>query len=222
MARTSHAHRVSLRRPPGVSLHYKKEPRHGVPDPFRPHPRHCGAGGSFRLADRATAAAAAASTRSPGLRHPRTARACHRFSASTGRIAAHRRGAQPARLSPGPPYGRRAACSSDPAGRPPVAALPAALRNQLTQAIDRLGLDDGDLESVTVVRDYVSRSTGLRHVTFAQSFDGIPVFGGTVTVHIDSAGEIVRVTSTAARGRGPQAAIVGWRRRTPQRSRRAM
>ena len=78
----------------------------------------------------------------------------------------------------------------------------AALRSQLTQAIDRLGLDDGDLESLRVLRDYVSRLTGLRHVTFAQSFDGIPVFGGTVTVHIDSAGEIVRVTSTAARGEG--------------------
>ena len=83
-------------------------------------------------------------------------------------------------------------------------ALPAALRNQLVQAIDRLGLDDGDLESVRVLRDYVSGSTGLRHVTFAQSFDGIPVFGGTVTVHIDSTGEIVRVTSTAARGDGRQ------------------
>ena len=52
-------------------------------------------------------------------------------------------------------------------------ALPAALRNQLVQAIDRLGLDDVDLESVRVLRDYVSGSTGLRHVTFAQSFDGI-------------------------------------------------
>ena len=83
-------------------------------------------------------------------------------------------------------------------------ALPAALRNQLVQAIDRLGLDDVDLESVRVLRDYVSGSTGLRHVTFAQSFDGIPVFGGTVTVHIDSTGEIVRVTSTAARGDGRQ------------------
>ena len=81
-------------------------------------------------------------------------------------------------------------------------ALPAALRNQLVQAIDRLGLDDEDLESVRVLRDYVSGLTGLRHVTFTQSFDGIPVFGGTVTVHIDSGGEIVRVTSTAARGDG--------------------
>ena len=82
------------------------------------------------------------------------------------------------------------------------ASLPLALRNRLVQAVDRLGLEDGDLESLTVVRDYVSRSTGLRHVTFAQSFDGIPVFNGTITVHIDSSGEIVRVTSSAARGEG--------------------
>ncbi len=85
-------------------------------------------------------------------------------------------------------------------------ALSVALRNRLAQAVDRLGLGDGDLESLAVVRDYVSRSTGLRHVTFAQSFDGIPVFSGTVTVHIDSTGEIVRVTSSAARGEGRERA----------------
>ncbi len=39
-------------------------------------------------------------------------------------------------------------------------------------------------------------------MTFAQSFDGIPVFDGTVSVHIDSTGEVVRVTSSAARGEG--------------------
>jgi subtilase family serine protease len=37
-------------------------------------------------------------------------------------------------------------------------------------------------------------------VTFAQSFDGIPVFGGIVTMHIGPDGEVVRVTSSAARG----------------------
>jgi subtilase family serine protease len=75
-----------------------------------------------------------------------------------------------------------------------------ALRNRLEQAVDRLGLDAGDLASLTVVRDYASRTTGLRHVTFAQAFDGIPVFEGTLTVHIASNGDIVRVTSSAARG----------------------
>jgi subtilase family serine protease len=79
-------------------------------------------------------------------------------------------------------------------------APPVALRNTLGEAADRLGLDDEDLRSLTVVRDYVSRTTGLRHVTFAQAFDDIPVFDGTVTVHIASSGEIVRVTSSAGRG----------------------
>ena len=81
-------------------------------------------------------------------------------------------------------------------------ALPIALRNRLVGDVDRLGLDEGDLEGLTVARDYVTRSTGMRHVTFAQSFDGIPVFGGAVTVHIAATGEIVRVTSSAARGDG--------------------
>ena len=79
------------------------------------------------------------------------------------------------------------------------AAAPVALRNRLVGAV---GLDDADLDSLTVSRDYVSRSTGLRHMTFAQLFDGIPVFDGTVSVHIDSTGEVVRVTSSAARGEG--------------------
>ncbi len=88
------------------------------------------------------------------------------------------------------------------------AALSMALRNRLAQSVDRLGLENGDLESLTVVRDYISGPTGLRHVTFAQSFDGIPVFNGTVSVHIDSTGDVVRVTSSAARGEG--------RERTPR------
>ena len=80
------------------------------------------------------------------------------------------------------------------------ATLPIGLRNRLVRDAGRLGLEDGDLDALTVVRDYVSRSTGMRHVTFAQSFDGIPVFGGAVTVHIASTGEVARVTSSAARG----------------------
>lgn len=84
----------------------------------------------------------------------------------------------------------------------PRTAAPVALGNQLVSAIERLGLDDGDLDTLTVVRDYTSRSNGVRHVTFAQSFDGVPVFGGDITVHIAPSGEIVRVNSGAARGIG--------------------
>jgi len=81
-------------------------------------------------------------------------------------------------------------------------ALPLSLRNWLVSAVDRLGLDDDDLDGLTFVRDYTGRSNGVRHVTFAQAFDGIPVFDGEITVHIASNGEIVRVNSSAARGAG--------------------
>jgi subtilase family serine protease len=66
----------------------------------------------------------------------------------------------------------------------------------------RLGLDDDDLNGVELVRDYASASTRLRHVTFAQQLDGLPVFGAVVTLHISSDGSIVRVNSSAARGGG--------------------
>ncbi|HET7218731.1 MAG TPA: CARDB domain-containing protein, partial [Vicinamibacterales bacterium] len=89
---------------------------------------------------------------------------------------------------------------------PGVASTPGAatteLQNVLRQAADRLGLDDEDLEAIVPVRDYVSTSTGLRHVTFAQTIDGLPVFGALVSLHIAADGTIVRITSSAARGAG--------------------
>ena len=42
-------------------------------------------------------------------------------------------------------------------------ALPLSLRNWLVSAVDRLGLDDDDLDGLTVVRDYTGRSNGVRH-----------------------------------------------------------
>jgi subtilase family serine protease len=89
---------------------------------------------------------------------------------------------------------------------PGIASLPGAsageLQALLQQIADRLGLDDDDLASLAVVRDYQSASTGLRHVTFAQTIDALPVFGGLVSLHIAADGTIVRVTSSAARGAG--------------------
>lgn len=75
-----------------------------------------------------------------------------------------------------------------------------ALRATVASAGDRLGLDRRDLESLEVVRDYTSTSTGLRHVVYKQSIAGIPVFDATVTMHIDNNGDVVRMTSSAARG----------------------
>ena len=81
-------------------------------------------------------------------------------------------------------------------------ATAAELLSTLGDLASRLGLDDDDLSAVGIVRDYSSASTRLRHVTFAQSVDGLPVFGGIVTLHIAGDGAIVRVNSSAARGRG--------------------
>jgi subtilase family serine protease len=70
----------------------------------------------------------------------------------------------------------------------------------LRQSAEALGLEEDDLGALALVRDYVSASTGLRHVTFAQSLDGLPVFGGAITVHVGADGGVVRVSSSAARG----------------------
>jgi subtilase family serine protease len=81
----------------------------------------------------------------------------------------------------------------------------AAVREMVASAGNKLGLNRADLESLEVVRDYTSASTGLRHVVYKQSLAGIPVFDAVVSVHIDKNGDVVRVTSSAARGgnRGP-------------------
>ena len=81
----------------------------------------------------------------------------------------------------------------------PRAMAAPALRNVVASLAERLGLEDGDLASLTVLRDYVTRSNGIRTVTFAQNVDGVPVFDAIVTVHVDASGDIVRVTSSAGR-----------------------
>ena len=84
---------------------------------------------------------------------------------------------------------------------PGISSIPGAsaaqLQALLQQFADRIGLDDDDVASLSAVRDYSSASTGLRHVTFAQSIDGLPVFGGIVSLHIAADGTIVRVTSSS-------------------------
>ncbi len=80
----------------------------------------------------------------------------------------------------------------------------AALRNVLASLAERLGLEDGDLASLTLLRDYVTRSNGTRTIAFAQNVDGVPVFDAVVTVHLDGSGDIVRITSSAGRIAGRQ------------------
>jgi len=92
----------------------------------------------------------------------------------------------------------------------PRAMAAPALRNVVASLAERLGLEDGDLGSLTVLRDYVTRSNGLRTVTFSQLVDGLPVFDAVVTLHISASGEIVRITSSAGHTAGrQQAAQVG-------------
>jgi len=79
-----------------------------------------------------------------------------------------------------------------------------ALRNVVASLAERLGLEDQDLASLTLLRDYVTRSNGIRTVAFAQNVDGVPVFDAAVTVHLDGSGEIVRITSSAGRTGGRQ------------------
>jgi subtilase family serine protease len=96
--------------------------------------------------------------------------------------------------------------------RPGVAAgrgnAPAAMRNILISLQERLGLDKDDLRGLELVRDYTSTSTGLRHLIFSQSFDGIPVFDGIVSMHVDTRGNIERISSSAGRGSARRSGVV--------------
>ncbi len=78
----------------------------------------------------------------------------------------------------------------------------AALRNVVASLEDRLGLENGDLASLQLQRDYFTQSNGLRTVSFTQVVDGVPVYDAVVTLHIDRSGNVVRVTSSAGRTAG--------------------
>ena len=87
--------------------------------------------------------------------------------------------------------------------RPGVSVRPTApaavIRNVVASLATRLGLEDGDLASLELQRDYFTQSNGLRTVAFAQNVDGLPVYEAIVTIHIDRTGDIVRITSSAGR-----------------------
>src|SRR5688572_19448883 len=75
-------------------------------------------------------------------------------------------------------------------GRPAVAGLGGLAAH--------LGLKPSDIAGLELVRDYTSRSTGIRHLLFRQVVDGHPVFDSTVGLHLRPDGRILRVTSNAA------------------------
>jgi subtilase family serine protease len=80
----------------------------------------------------------------------------------------------------------------------PPRPTPAALRALLVSHAAELGLVPADVATLVPVRDYTSRSTGVRHVAFVQVVDGHPVFDSAVTVHVRSDGTVARITSNAA------------------------
>lgn len=91
----------------------------------------------------------------------------------------------------------------------PRSGTAAAIRALLTRNAGRLGLDPADLATLTLARDYTSRSTNVRHVVFAQAVEGLPVFDSAIAVHLRSDGRVLRITSNAAPtgGRDSSAAI---------------
>ncbi|HEX2689597.1 MAG TPA: extracellular metalloproteinase, partial [Kofleriaceae bacterium] len=58
---------------------------------------------------------------------------------------------------------------------------------------DVFQLSASDTSSFTVARVDVEPKTGLRHITLARTYDGIPVFQGAMTVHMDSGNNVFRV-----------------------------
>jgi subtilisin-like proprotein convertase family protein len=63
----------------------------------------------------------------------------------------------------------------------------------LAEHHDVFQLSAADAASFVVTRVDVEAKTGLRHITLQRAFNGIPVFQGGVTVHMDSGNNVVRV-----------------------------
>lgn len=80
----------------------------------------------------------------------------------------------------------------------PADSSTGAVRALLAAHAHALGLQAGDLAELIAVREYTSRSTGVRHVLFRQFVDGRPVFDSAIGVHLRRDGSILRITSNAA------------------------
>lgn len=60
-----------------------------------------------------------------------------------------------------------------------------------------LGLGQEQLDQLVLARSYSGLGEAITHLRFDQVVDGIPVFGADVRVHLDEAGRIVWLTSSA-------------------------
>ena len=75
---------------------------------------------------------------------------------------------------------------------------PSAISRWLASEAGRLGLTAADLGSLVLIRDYTTRTTGVRHVLFRQVIDGHPVFDSAIAIHVAANGRVLRITSNAA------------------------
>lgn len=79
-------------------------------------------------------------------------------------------------------------------------AVDVALRFLTSTEPSLLDLDPQDVETLRM-NSAVIRPQNVRHVRFDQTVDGVPVFNGGVSVHVDADGRVVRLVSTAASSR---------------------
>lgn len=75
----------------------------------------------------------------------------------------------------------------------PQTALDAAdaARNFLRNNSDLLALVDGAVDRLAISRRYQTRHNGVTHITFQQNVDGIDIFRGEFTVHLDRENAVV-------------------------------
>jgi subtilisin-like proprotein convertase family protein len=67
-----------------------------------------------------------------------------------------------------------------------------AAKGFLTEHHDVFQLTAAEASSFIVTRIDVEPRSALRHITLQRTFDGIPVFQGAITVHMDSANQVFR------------------------------
>lgn len=63
-----------------------------------------------------------------------------------------------------------------------------------------LGLTSGDVGALTLSDRTLNRYSGVTHLRYRQSYDGIPAYDGGVRVNLDRGGRILNVTGTPMSG----------------------
>jgi extracellular elastinolytic metalloproteinase len=75
-------------------------------------------------------------------------------------------------------------------------------KNWLKSNATLFGLTSSEIDTMTVIRDYAMPGTGLRPITFQQTFNGIEsVYGGRVIIAVNKVGRILSVTGNISRSK---------------------